>query len=111
MATGGTSGQLDLFGDRDASGAVSPLIGRQDAGLRRGNIDSANDRSSMQRLDYAWYQNFGNGTRTTGTRTIGTGVARPQIDNDAGFFLTRACSKPAPRAGETRRSNRERARL
>jgi len=90
MRTADTSGQLDLFGDRDASGAVSPLIGRQDAGLRRGNIDSANDRSSTPTTPTTpGTRTSATATRTTGTRTIGTGVARSADRNDAVFSYAR----------------------
>jgi retron-type reverse transcriptase len=87
MRTADTSGQLDLFSGRDASGAVSPLIG---SGLRQGDVDSANDRSSTPTTPTTpGTRTSTTATRTTGTRTTATGVARSADRNDAVFSYAR----------------------
>ncbi len=60
-----TSGQLDLFSAPRASGAVATLIAPESfsRGLRRGDVESANDLQHAGNSDYAWIQNFGNGNQ------------------------------------------------
>jgi retron-type reverse transcriptase len=85
-----TSGQLDLFGGRDESCAVSPLIDRQLRDLRQGDVDSANDRSSTPTTPTTpGTRTSTTAIRTTGTRTTRTGVARSADGNDAVFSYAR----------------------
>jgi len=76
-----TSGQLDLFGGRDASGAVSPPI---EAGpdLRRGDVDSTIGRSTPATTTMPGRRISTTATRTTTTRTTSSGP-EPSADGSA----------------------------
>jgi len=80
-----TSGQLDLFSQAGASGAVSPLIGQEGAALRRGDVDSANDRSTPTSAATPGTRTSTTATRTTGTRTTSCWRARSAGRPGEGF--------------------------
>jgi len=73
---------VDTHGSsRDGSGAVSPLIG---ASLRRGDVDSTNDRSTPRTTTMPGRRISTTATRTTTTRTTTTGLGRSANEYDAG---------------------------
>ena len=73
---------VDTHGSsRDGSGAVSPLIG---ASLRRGDVDSTNDRSTLRTMTMPGRRISTMATRTTTTRTTTTGRGRSANEYDAG---------------------------
>lgn len=76
--------QLDLF-DEGPSAAVAPLLDRQDADLRRGDVESANDRHSPATPSTPGTRTSATATRTTGTRATRTGRARSAACNGAGI--------------------------
>jgi RNA-directed DNA polymerase len=83
-----TSGQLDLFSPAgSASGAVSPRIGLQLGGLRRGDVESAIDRSTPPTTTTPGSRTSTTATRTTGTRTTGIGGGRSAGRRDSGFLF------------------------
>jgi len=59
--------QLGLF-EPAPSGAVVPLIDRPHAGLRRADVEGANDPQHAGNSDYAWIQNFGNGNQNNANK-------------------------------------------